>query len=210
MMDKTESSLNGLFDFLPEGAFEDVVKYLQTYSVHLTITRERQTKLGDYRQKYWNKNHRISVNGNLNRYTFLITLLHELGHLVAYEKHGNKIAAHGKEWQREYAAILAVFISKKIFPKDIEEELQRTLKSPGASSCAELELTRILTRYDKKKKGFMLLEELPENGVFIFNGEYYRKQKKRRTRYYCIQLSSKRAFSFSAITEVQVAKPPIH
>ena len=85
-MPKKESPLTALNSFLPEGSFEDVARYLHQYKVHLTITRERQTILGNYRNKVFDKNHRISINGNLNKYSFLITLLHELAHLLAHEK----------------------------------------------------------------------------------------------------------------------------
>jgi SprT protein len=203
---KKESPLDQLNDFLPEGSFEDVAFYLNEYKVHLTITRERLTKLGDYRNKHLNKNHRISVNGNLNKFSFLITLLHELGHLVAYEKYGNKIQAHGTEWKNEFSSILARFISKKIFPGDIERELLKTLSNPAASSCAEAPLTRALKKYDPHKPGIFLLEELPEESLFRFRDEIYKKEKKRRTRFFCKQMSTNKMFLFSAIAEVEFVR----
>ena len=175
--------------------------------MHLTVTRERITKLGDYRNKHLNKNHRISVNGNLNKYSFLITLLHELGHLVAYEKHGNKIQAHGSQWKNEFGNILAGFISKKIFPNDIETELLRTLRNPAASSCAEAALTRILKKYDPHKPGVFLLEELPNESLFRFkNGHIYKKEKKIRTRFLCKDQLTNKLFLFSPIAEVELVK----
>src|SRR5437868_12893848 len=98
-MPKKEAPLKELESFLPEGTADDVIRFLQLYKVHLTITRERQSVLGDYRNKHFGRNHRISVNGNLNKYSFLITLLHELAHLVAFEKYGGRIQPHGKEWK---------------------------------------------------------------------------------------------------------------
>jgi SprT protein len=74
-MPKQEAPLLQLQDYLPPGSFEGVLHYLQHYKVHLTITRQRQSILGDYRHAYANQTHRISVNGNLNKYAFLITLL---------------------------------------------------------------------------------------------------------------------------------------
>ena len=76
--------------------------------------------LGDYRNAVNGKNHRVTVNGNLNTYAFLITLLHELAHLLAYEQYGNRIFAHGKEWKSIYGKLLHDFLSRKIFPEDIE------------------------------------------------------------------------------------------
>ena len=115
-MPKKESPLHHLSPYLPEGSFEDVAAYLTEFEVHLTVTRERRTVLGDYRNRHSDKNHRISVNGNLNKYSFIITLLHELGHLLAYEKYGNRIPPHGEQWKIEFGKILARFIKKKNLP----------------------------------------------------------------------------------------------
>lgn len=206
-MHKQESSLEQLRPYLPAGAFDDVIFYLVEFKVHLTITRERRTKLGDYRNKHLDKNHRISVNGNLNKYSFLITLLHELGHLVAHEKYGNKIQAHGAEWKNEFGNILVRFISNKIFPADIETELIKTLRNPAASSCAEAPLTRVLKKYDPHKPGIFLLEELPDASLFRFkNGHIYKKEKKIRTRFLCKDQSDNKMFLFSPITEVEWVK----
>ena len=204
---KKESPLNQLSNYLPEGSYDDVAFYLVEYKVHLTVTRERLTKLGDYRNKHLDKNHRISVNGNLNKYSFLITLLHELGHLVAYEKYGNRIQAHGAQWKNEYGNILGRFISKKIFPPDIENELLRTLRNPAASSCAEAPLLRILKKYDPHKPGIFLLEELPHESLFRFkNGSIYKKGNRQRTRFLCKDITNNRLFLFSPVTEVELVK----
>src|ERR1700749_1077248 len=98
-MAKQEAPLQQLRSYLPDDCFDEVVYYLQHYKVQLTITRERKTVLGDYRHSHDDKNHRISVNGNLNKYSFLITLLHELAHLFTYERFGHRIQAHGTEWK---------------------------------------------------------------------------------------------------------------
>ena len=205
-----ESPLHQLNSFLPEGAFEDVAAYLQEYKVHLTVTRARKTVLGDYRNRLHNRNHRISVNGNLNKYSFLITLLHELGHLLAFEKYGNRIQAHWAQWKNEYGNILARFISKKIFPADIEKELLKTLQNPGASSCAEAPLLRILKKYDPHKPGIFLLEELPDESLFRFkNGHIYKKGTRQRTRFLCKDMTNNKLFLFSPVTEVEWVKKDV-
>ncbi len=150
-MAKTEHPLQALLNFVPENTFLPVAAYLQQYKVHLTITNERKSILGDYRNAYNNKNHRISVNGNLNKYAFLVTLLHELAHLLTFEQHGNKVQSHGKEWKQLFGELLAQFINSKLFPSDIEEQLLTTLHNPGASSCAEEGLMRVLRKYDTQK-----------------------------------------------------------
>lgn len=203
-MPKKESPLTALHSFLPEGSFEGVAHYLHHYKVHLTITRERQTILGNYRNKIFDKAHRISVNGNLNKYTFLITLLHELAHLLAHEKYGNRILAHGKQWKEEYGKILSEFIPKKIFPAEIEKLLLQSLKNPAATTCAEPHLTRALKKYDAKKEGHFLVEELPAESLFkVKSGAVFKKGERIRKRFKCIEVATKKVYLFSPVYEVQ-------
>ena len=65
-MSKAEHPLHALAEFLPANSFAQVAEYLNKYKVHLTVTRERRSVLGDYRNAVHGKNHRITVNGNLN------------------------------------------------------------------------------------------------------------------------------------------------
>src|SRR5450432_3108061 len=165
-MPKQEAPLHQLKQYLPEGSFDEVSHYLRHYKVQLTITRERRSVLGDYRNSFADKNHRISINGNLNPYAFLITLLHELAHLFTYERFGHRVQAHGSEWKNEYSKVLAQFLLKKIFPPDIQKTLLKTLQNPAASSCADTPLLRVLHKYDEKKEGVSLIEALPPGTLF--------------------------------------------
>ena len=203
-MPKQEAPLFQLQFYLPAGSFEDVLYYLQHYQVHLTISRKRQSILGDYRHAHSDKNHRISVNGNLNTYAFLITLLHELAHLFTYEKFGHRVQAHGREWKDEFGKILAKFILKKIFPPDIEKALLNTLKNPAASSCGDEKLLRVLHHYDKKEVGLQLVEQLTEGALFVIKGgRIFKKGEKIRKRFKCVEVKTGRFFLFNAMYEVQ-------
>src|SRR6476659_8626981 len=121
-MSKKEAPIHQLQQYLPPNTYEPVLQYLQSYKVHLTITKERKSILGDYRHQTHHANHRISVNGNLNKFSFLITLLHELAHMLAFEQFGNRIPAHGREWKMVFGKLLEQFVQHKIFPADIESE----------------------------------------------------------------------------------------
>ena len=204
-MPKQEAPLLQLQSYLPEGSFEEVLHYLQTHKVHLTISRKRQSVLGDYRHAVGGKTHRISVNGNLNKYAFLITLLHELAHLFTYDQFGHRVLAHGPEWKNEYSKILAKFLLKKIFPTDIQKALLTTLQNPAASSCGDEKLLRVLHQYDEKKAGMTLVEALPEGAIFKIKGErIFKKGEKVRKRFKCIEVSTGKLYLFSAVYEVNV------
>ncbi|MFM2358442.1 MAG: hypothetical protein RLY16_435 [Bacteroidota bacterium] len=202
-MSKNEAPLQALQSFLPPDSFDEVVQYLLDHKVHLTITRERKSVLGDYRNRFADKNHRISVNGNLNPYSFLITLLHELAHLFTYEKFGHRVAAHGEEWKREFGILLAAFIKKQIFPADITKALLHSVHNPAASSCADVQLTKVLRQYDPHKKGQVFIEELPNGACFkIEDGRVFRKESLLRKRYRCIEIKTGLTYLFSPVFEV--------
>ena len=206
-MPKEEVPLLQLRSYLPEGSFEDVQHFLVYYKVHLTVTRKRQTVLGDYRHAHEGKSHRISINGNLNKYSFLITLLHELAHLFTYERFGHRVQAHGREWKDEFGKILAQFLAKKIFPPEIENALKQTLKNPAASSCGDETLLRVLRNYDPKKENHFLVEQLKEGDTFRIKGNrYFVKGIKIRTRYKCYEPATKKWYLFSGLYEVEYMK----
>jgi hypothetical protein len=202
-MPKKEVPIGQLNDYLPAGTYEPVLAYLRQYKVHLTVARERKSVLGDYRHRTTQDNHRISVNGNLNSWSFLITLLHELAHLLAFEHFGNNIMAHGKEWKKVYGGLLDQFLQKKIFPADIEQELLHSLQNPAASSCAEDDLLRVLRRYDKQNH-HRLVEELAINTLFrTSDGRVFKKGEKLRKRFKCAEVKTGKVYLFSPVYEVE-------
>ncbi len=204
-MSKVEHPLHALAAYLPENSFEKVAEYLHQYKVHLTLTRQRQSVLGDYRNAIHGKNHRISVNANLNKFSFLITLLHELAHLLAFEKFGNRIQAHGKEWKSVYKNLLADFVHHKIFPEDIGHALYQSMQNPAASSCAEESLLRVLRKYDVAKNDVHLLEELPKGSLFkLDDGRVFEKGERLRKRFRCTEKKTGLVYLFSPVYEVKL------
>lgn len=203
-MPKQEVPVDHLDNYLPPGTMPIVLEYLHNYKVHLTITRERKTVLGDYRHKTMGANHRISINGNLNAYSFLITLLHELAHLLTFEKFGNSVQAHGKEWKGIFGALLSRLLDAQLLPADIEAELKNSLINPAASSCADDQLIRVLRKYDSNTNGGFLLEELAEGELFKIKGErVFKKGALQRKRYQCVEVATKKWYLFSPVYEVK-------
>lgn len=204
-MSGNESPLEELSSFLPPGTYEKVAGHIVRHRVHLTVKRARATVLGDYRHSGPGTNHRISVNGNLNPYAFLITLLHELAHLFTFERFGNRVAPHGREWKSEFGKLLAEFVSGGVFPEDISQALTRTLENPAASTCADDSLMRVLRRYDRGKEGTSLVEEVSQGGRFrIRGGRVFVRGERVRKRIRCTEEATGRVYLFSPIYEVVV------
>lgn len=204
-MPKKEVPIDHLQHYLPDGTYDPVLSYLRQFGVHLTVARQRKSILGDYRHRTHQDNHRISVNGNLNKYAFLITLLHELAHLLTFEHFGHRVAAHGREWKDIYGKLLDQFLKHKVFPPDIELELLRSLGNPAATSCAEDGLIRALRKYDAGASNLLLVEEVQVNGIFrTADGRIFQKGKKLRKRFQCREVATGHAYLFSPVYEVEL------
>ncbi len=203
-MPKKEAPLTYLQQFLPEGSAGLILDYLHRYKVHLTITRERKTVLGDYRHATAFQHHRISINGSLNKYSFLITLIHELGHLITFMQYGNSVQSHGKEWKLAYRRVLEDFIKLNIFPEDILSTLKKSLHNLPASSCADDSLIRVLKRYDPHATDLILVEQITEGSLFrIENGKVFKRGKKIRKRFQCVEIDTGKLYLFSPVYEVK-------
>jgi SprT protein len=203
-MPKTEHPLEALKQYIPLQSFEPIVAFIQQYKIHLTVAKTRKSILGDYRHPQRGNNHKISVNGNLNNFEFLITLLHEIAHLLTYEKYGNKVESHGNEWKHFYSQLLIDFIDKDIFPLEIKNELNYTIKNPAATANGETRLLKVLRQFNPKKEGIATVEELAIGSVFLTEkGKFFKKGIQRRKRFECLEISSGKRYSFSAIAEVK-------
>ena len=191
-----------LSQYIPESAVEQVFEWIENYKIHLKITRSRSTKLGDYRAPITHSNHRITVNHDLNRYSFLITFVHELAHLRVFESYGRKALPHGKEWKREYKVLMETFIDNGTFPDDINTVLKNSIVNSKASSTSDLALSRVLNKYNRQSAETHL-EDLEEDSVFrIKTGRQFVKGARIRTRYKCRDLQNKRDYLFHPLTPV--------
>lgn len=209
-MKAKEGPIDGLNTFLPEGTFEWVAPYFRQYAIRLTIKQERKRILGDYRNPTPESPlHKISINGNLNPYAFLITLLHELAHLVNYTRYGHTVASHGREWQENFRQVLHPFITHRLLPSDISEALARHLQHTKATTCSDPDLYKTLAAYDTGNP-YVFVDEIPEGTLFRNprDGKTYRKSNKLRTRYRCIQSGTGHIYLFPSIAEVEVIAHP--
>lgn len=209
-MNEIEKKLSeGLQKYIPQIAIPIIVDYLVKYKVHLKITKRRVTKLGDYRPPFRGHGHRISVNHDLNSYSFLNVLIHELAHLLTFEKHQNKVKPHGWEWKNAYQELMDIFLQKQIFPEDLTTAIRDFMQNPTASSCVDTTLYKAFKKYDAPppilphgfKKAF--LEELEEGVRFMTErGQIFTKGKKLRKRYKCQETGTGKWYVFSPVAEV--------
>ncbi|GIV44832.1 MAG: metallopeptidase [Bacteroidia bacterium] len=200
-----------LKNYIPSKALSYTCEFLLHHKVELKITKKRSSKFGDYRTPFKGKSHIITINGDLNPFAFLITLVHEMAHLSCYVKHGTKrsVKPHGKEWKDEFKHHMIPFIQLKLFPQDVLKAVFDYIQNPGASSCSDEQLMRSLKKYDPKSE-LIFLEELPENSLFrIGEDRIFKKGPKQRKHYKCICLNNKRMYLVSPLAEVRKVEETI-
>ena len=192
-----------LSKYIPEHAVKPVFELIVANQVHLKIVNERVTRHGDYR-KGANGKHEITVNANLNKYKFLITLIHEISHLVAFEKFGRNIKPHGDQWKYSFQILMVPYIRPENFPANLLPLLARHFKNPTASSDTDATLSLALKQYDEQNDKSYIFE-IPYGSVFrISNGKIFKKIALRVKRYECLEINSGRIYLFNPNAEVEL------
>lgn len=191
--------------YLPERAVESCFELIRQHGVNLKIVNHRVTRHGDYR-RLPNGLHQITVNASLNKYRFLITLVHEIAHLVAFEKFGRRIKPHGLEWKRTFQHLMIPFIRPEIFPSKLLPVIAHHFKNPKASSSTDANLSIALKAFDERQQNEnSYVFELPLGSKFrIYNGKLFQKGTKRVKRYECIELATGKLYLFQPNAEVEL------
>lgn len=194
-----------LAKYIPSHAIGLVFQLIESNHIHLKIVNERKTRHGDYR-RLPNGIHVITVNANLNKYRFLMTLIHEIAHLIAFEKYGRGIKPHGLEWKAVFQKLMLPFITPEVYPNDVLPYIARHFRNPKASSDTDANLSVVLKRYDPPNdKNYIF--EVPQGSIFrIYNGKVFRKGEKRIKRYECVEVNSGKIYLFQPNAEVELLR----
>ncbi|NNM22213.1 MAG: sprT domain-containing protein [Flavobacteriaceae bacterium] len=189
--------------YIPQSAVDPVFQLIQMNNAHLKIVNQRVTRHGDYRKLPGGK-HQITVNSNLNTYRFLITLIHEIAHLVAFHNYGKNIKPHGKEWKLSFQHLMLPFLRPEIFPNQLLPLLAIHFKNPRASSDTDIKLALALKQFDPPNdKNYIF--EIPYGGTFrLYNGRLFQRGNKRVKRFECIELETGRLYLFNPNAEVEL------
>lgn len=190
--------------YLPEQSVETIAEWIVRYDFKLKIKKERSTRLGDYTAPHGGLNHTITINHNLNKYAFLITLVHEVAHLVTYNQFKNSVNPHGREWKQNFQVLMQPFLNLDIFPLEVFAALRKYIRNPAASSCSDVQLLRTLKLHDKDTDT-VFLEYLPINAMFLYNGSrVFQKGEKIRKRFKCREINTGAIYLFNPLAEVEL------
>ena len=206
MSEKRAKYNSVLKKYVPQEYVDLVTDLLLRHKVVFKIVKPRKTKLGDFRAGMSDEKHQITVNGDLNKYSFLITTIHEFAHLITYEEYGRNAAPHGKEWKDNFTRLLLPVVDKGHLPEQVENALMKSMVNVKASSCTDVNLQRVLLTFDERKDNLAPLESLDKNSIFELNGRLFEKGALRRTRFLCKEQSGKRQFLVNRLAMVKEIK----
>lgn len=191
-------SVQSLEKYLPENTLPFLKKWFGEEYIHIKITKERHSKLGDYR-KLPDGSHEITVNSTLEPQLFFFVLTHELAHLIAFEKFGRRIFAHGQEWKYTFGSMLVESIL--IYKEDLRAILLRFAKSPKANFMSSTELVRYY-RIKNDNENDIFVEDLLPGETFLYRKEKFLLQERLKKNYLCKSLKTGKIYSFKPIVKV--------
>jgi hypothetical protein len=202
-LDQLQRNQSILYKYIPEKAVPVIAEWVYKFDFKLKIKKSRASKYGDYRPPVKGENHQITINHDMNKYAFLITLVHEVAHLSTYNRHKHFVKPHGEEWKLHYKLLMQQFIDPEIFPEDIIRALRIHMSDPSASSCTDDRLMRVLKKYDQRQDT-VWLEDIPSGSVFSYGDRRFVKGPQARKRIKCKELPSNAVYLFNPLTEVSL------
>jgi len=185
--------------YVPKRSIKLLECWINELHLVIKVTKPRKSKLGDF--KVIGDQLIISINNNLNKYAFLITLVHEIAHAFVFQKYQNTVLPHSRSWKLTYKALMLNFLTTDYFPDDILKVLCKHMIYPSASSYSDISLVKVLRKYDKLKKN--TLSDINIGDIFrISSGKQFVKGKRIRKRYKCIEYSTNKVYLFHPLADV--------
>jgi len=187
--------MHKIFEKIPLASVDYVKSLIYSENVVIKLKKTRKTKHGDFSV---NKDglRLITINESLNKYRFLITLIHEISHYFTFKNYGRYIKPHGVEWKNTFRSLLLPVINSDVFPNDVLKTLAAYTKNPKASTDTDLNLSLTLNKYDTNQSEYV--SSLSNGTVFkSSNDRTYIMIKKLRKRYKCMDVLTKKLYLFS-------------
>jgi len=175
------------------------------FKFHFIVARSRSSKYGDFRVDSRKKNTTITVNHDLHPYLFLLTYLHEVAHLITYNKYKRKVSPHGQEWKLAFQQLLVQSIKLNIYPDKLERVVARYAINPSATMSAKPWFYEEMMKYQQPSElGRVTLKDLNIGDMFELKSQVFQKIQERRTRAICENMNNQKEYLVSLLAEVKL------
>ena len=209
---RTALTTSPLAPYLPAAAAVYGEHLYQRFAFTLLVVEPRRTRLGDFRV-FPDGRQQITVNNNLNPYSFLITYVHEVAHAAVYQAHrhvtrrSRRPKPHGLAWQTAFRSLMQPLLTETVFPAIILGPLRAYLQKPAATTSASLPLMTALRSMDPPTPtiaGQTKLADVAEGQSFVFQKKIFVRGALRRTRVVCKETASGRQYAILAQADVLI------
>ena len=143
---------------IPTNARDYVSQLMAKFELELHLSSPRVSKLGHFKVAYQGSPQCVSINSDLTPERFLLTLVHELAHLICHQEFGRKVKPHGPEWKRTFQTLMTPLLCEAVFSSGILPQVIRHLNSPKATSCVDKDLHLAFERSEGKV--YIILDDL--------------------------------------------------
>ena len=122
-----------------------------------------------------------------------------------------RVLPHGQEWQATFRRLMEPLLNESVFPASILIPLRQYLTKPAATTYAHPALMLALRQADTKlpvaaSANRMVLREVQEGNLFLFNKKTFVRGTLRRTRIVCKEVASGKLYAILAHTWVELGE----
>lgn len=197
--DKSIAILNKYF---LENISPVIYNIIRENDFYFKIAKKRNSKYGDFKPSV-NGRSKITVNHDLDKDHFLVTFLHEYAHFKVWEKIKNLQNPHGELWKLEFYNLIKDFHRLNGFSVGIGERLLKTFKLKNNKiTFSKNKLSEILSR--NADDNIQFLKDLGSKDQFSdYKGNVFELIEKRRTRFLCRNIKTKRLFLIHGLYKIK-------
>jgi predicted SprT family Zn-dependent metalloprotease len=195
--------ISNLEEFIPVKSINYVSSLIEKENIQFKVVKQRRSKHGDFKRTI-NGDYIITINRFYNQYRFILTLVHELAHYFVTKKYF-MAKPHGKLWKNKFKELLNPLLDKSVFPNDLLKCLSRHMENPKSTFSYDLELSKVLDKYDNSRQKYFYLDQVKDGEIFFYgDGNKFLKIKKRRKRYLCENLLNKKKYLFLGNAKIKI------
>jgi hypothetical protein len=189
------------YSYLPLQAISKCAALVEGHMILVHVVKNRKTKHGDFRVHP--KGHvTITINAMENPYRFLLTFLHEWAHYKVFSSYIFRKKPHGQEWKSAFREIVDSFLDADIFPEPLLIPLKKHMQNAKATFAADANLMIALRKFDPPNNKKCIFE-LEQGALFnAQDGRIFSKDNKRRTKFVCTCIKTKKQYLFPPFIEV--------